>query len=110
MEINIREVGDVCILDIEGRLDINVSNKIRENLDSVISNGKKKIVFNLREVDFINSSGLGILVSSLKKIKENGGVLKILNLQNYVKELFEISQLIKVFEIYDDESTAVKSF
>lgn len=110
MDIKTRKVSDVTIVDLSGKLDINSSLSLKECLNQALMDKRKKILINLADVDFINSSGLGILVSGLKMIREEDGELRFCNLQKYVRELFEISQLTKVFAISSTEDEALESF
>ena len=110
MEIKTRENNNIMIMDMEGKLDINCSMSIKECLNRAIMEQGGKVLLNLSNVDFINSSGLGILVSALKILREEKGQLKFCCLQKYVRELFEISQLTNVFSIYETEKEALEKF
>lgn len=105
-----REIDGVIVLEMRGKLDINSSMALKEDFGKFISDGKKSILINMADVDFINSSGLGALVSGLKMVREENGVLKLCSLRQYVKELFEVSQLTKIFSIFENEKDALKSF
>jgi len=112
-ELNIRErqAGDVTILDLEGRITIGDGNvSLRNAIRRLIQEGKKKILLNLAGVSYIDSSGIGELVSSYTTIGREKGQLKLLNLTQKIKELLVITKLLTVFDTYDDESAALNSF
>jgi anti-sigma B factor antagonist len=111
MHITTREVGHVTIVDLNGRITLgDETGKVREAIRSLIANGKKKIILNLAKVDFIDSSGVGELVSSFTAVRNSGGDLKLLNLTRKVHDILNVTKLYTVFDIKDDEFTAVKSF
>jgi anti-sigma B factor antagonist len=111
MHITTREVSHVTIVDINGRITLgDETGKVRESIRGLIANGKKKIVLNLAKVDFIDSSGVGELVSSFTAVRNAGGDLKLLNLTKKVQDILNVTKLYTVFDIKDDEFTAVKSF
>ena len=111
MKIETRTVGDVQILDCSGKITLGegtmaVRNAVREAL----KNGNKKIVLNLGDVNYIDSSGIGELVSSFTTVTNQGGQLKLLNLTKKIQELLAITKLLTVFQVYDNEQTAIGSF
>jgi anti-sigma B factor antagonist len=111
LKINVRESGNVVILDLNGRITIgeeaaSLRDTIKEHLDS----GQKNILLNLAEVSYIDSTGLGQFVGSFATVTSRGGQLKLLNLQKRPQELMQITKLVTVFETYTNESTAVRSF
>jgi anti-sigma B factor antagonist len=111
MHISTREVGHVIIVDLNGRITLgDETDKVRESIRSLIANGKKKIILNLAKVDFIDSSGVGELVSSFTAVRNAGGDLKLLNLTRKVHDILNVTKLYTVFDVKDDEFTAVKSF
>ena len=106
-----RLVGGVTILDLSGRIVLgDGSAALRDLVRNLISAGNKKILLNLRNVDYIDSSGLGELVSAFTSMRSGGGALKLLNLSKRVQALLQITKLYTVFDITDDEATSVKSF
>ena len=111
MTIQVIDQGNVTILEMKGKImggpDAGVLN---ENIHELIKNGKKKIVVNLAGVDWMNSSGLGILISALTTIRNNGGELKLASLTDKIKNLLTITKLSNVFEKYDSVSEASASF
>ena len=112
-ELNIRErqAGDVTILDLEGRITIGDGNvSLRNAIRRLIQEGKKKILLNLAGVSYIDSSGIGELVSSYTTIGREKGQLKLLNLTQKIQDLLAITKLLTVFDTYEDESAALNSF
>lgn len=101
----------MTILDVNGRITLgHETERLRDSIRALISAGKKKIVLNLEQVDFIDSSGVGELVSSFTAVRNAGGDLKLLNLTQKVHDILNVTKLYTVFDIKDDEFTAVKSF
>ncbi len=111
MTASTRLVGGVTIVDLSGRIVAgDGSAALRDLTRNLISEGKKKILLNLRKVDYIDSSGLGELVSAFTSMRSQGGELKLLNLTKRVHFLLQITKLLTVFDVTDDEATSVKSF
>jgi|GEM_PF-811357 len=111
MTITTREVSHVTIVDLNGRITLgDETGKLRDTVRELISAGKKKIVLNLAHVDYIDSSGVGELVSSFTAVRNAGGELKLLSLTKKVQDVLYVTKLYTVFDIKDDEFTAVKSF
>jgi anti-sigma B factor antagonist len=109
--INEREAGDVTILDLTGKITIGEGSvQLREAVRGLLERGKKKLLINLGGVDYVDSSGIGELVSCYTTTKNQGGQLKLLNLTKKIKDLLQITKLLTVFETYDDEAEAVKSY
>jgi len=106
-----RESEGVTIVDFRGRIAFGSgNNRLRETLASLAAAGSKKIVLNLKEVDFVDSSGIGEMVKGHMSLRKNGGQLKLCNLTKGVSELLQATSLNKIFDIHADESSAVKSF
>ena len=111
LKIDTREVAHVTILDIEGRIVLGEEiGALRDAVRSLVANGTKKIILNLANVDYIDSSGVGELVGSFTTVRNAGGELKLLNLTQKVHDVLHVTKLYTVFDIKDDEFTAVKSF
>jgi anti-sigma B factor antagonist len=109
--INTRQNGDVRILDVSGKITLgDGSVVIRDAVKKLVADGTKKIVLNLGEVTYIDSSGIGELVSAFTSVSNTGGNMKLLNLTKRVKDLLQITKLYTVFEAFDDEASAVASF
>ena len=112
-ELNIRErqAGDVTILDMDGKITIGDGNvALRSAIRRLIEEGKKKILLNVGGVGYVDSSGIGELVSSYTTIQREGGQLKLLNLTQKIRDLLGITKLLTVFDYYDEESEALNSF
>ena len=111
LEIGIREVSHVTILDVKGRIVLgDETHQLRLAVRDLIEQGKKKIILNLAEVDYIDSSGVGELVGAFTAVRGSGGELKLLNLSQKVQDVLHITKLYTVFDVRDDEFKAVKSF
>ena len=109
--INSRVSGDVTIVDVAGKITLgDGSAMLRDKVKELSAAGTKKILLNLGEVNYIDSSGIGELVSAFTTISNTGGSLKLLNLTKRVKDLLQITKLYTVFEVHDDETRAVRSF
>ena len=106
-----RDVGGVTIVDIKGRIVLGEeSATLRELVADLVGKGQRKILLNFVDVNYIDSSGLGSLVSSLARVRMYDGELKLLNLTKRVRETMQVTKLNTVFEIMDDEAVAVNSF
>ena len=112
-ELNIRErqAGDVTILDLEGKVTIGEGNvTLRGAVRRLIEEGKKRVLLNLSGVSYMDSSGIGELVSSYTTLSREGGQLKLLGLTAKIKDLLAITKLLTVFDYYEDERSALDSF
>jgi anti-sigma B factor antagonist len=111
VNLTTRQVGDVTVVDAVGRITLGEgSSMLREDLRQMIVKGQKKILLNLANVSYIDSSGIGELVSGFTTVTNQGGELKLLNLTKRVHDLLQITKLYTVFEVFDDEAAAVRSF
>lgn len=111
VQVTNRMVGDVSVVDVAGRITLGEgASALRENIRGLVGKGNKKILLNLGDVSYIDSSGIGELVSGFTTVTNQGGVLKLLGLTKRVKDLLQITKLYTVFEVFDDEATAVRSF
>jgi anti-sigma B factor antagonist len=111
LSIKDREEGDVTILDLSGKITIGEGSvQLREAVRRLLDDGKKKILLNLGEVAYVDSSGIGELVSSYTTTNNNGGHLKLLNLTKKIQDLLMITKLLTVFETFDSEASALASF
>ena len=109
--IDSREVAHVTILDVRGRIVLGDEiHSLREAVRNLVAEGKKKIILNLADVDYIDSSGVGELVGCFTTVRNAGGELKLLNLTQKVHDVLHVTKLYTVFDIRDDEFNAVKSF
>jgi len=110
VEIEGKKADDAYILSLKGRLDAYSSNELEKIINKLIDKGTTKIVVNFEEVVYISSSGLRVMLASLKRLKRVGGEIKLAALKPYVQEVFDISGFTQLFEIYDEEEDAVNSF
>ncbi len=106
-----RIVDGVTVLDLSGRIVLgDGSDTLRESLRDLVSRGQKKVLLNLADVNYIDSSGLGALVSGYTSLASQQGQLKLLNLTKKVHDLLQITKLLTVFEVFDNENAAIQSF
>ncbi len=110
MELQVESTAEVDVIHVAGRLDLVGANSLKDLIRRRLQDNQVQMVLNLKKVDFINSSGLGALVSVLKDVRLAGGRLALSELASYVKEIFAITQLSNVFEIYDTEKQARETF
>ena len=111
MKVSTRQVDGVTIVDCSGRITLGEGSVIlRDAVRDLLSKGNKKIVLNLADVNYIDSSGIGELVSAFTAAKKQGGEVKLLNLSKRVHDLLQITKLYTVFDVKDDEALAVESF
>ena len=111
MQITQRRAGDVVILDLKGNLVRGVGDEmLRDAVDRLLADRSGKLLINLSDVTFLDSSGIGELVSCYTTTKNQGGQLKLLNLTKKIKDLLSITKLLTVFETFDDEGSALASF
>ena len=111
MKSSSRQVDGVTIVDCSGRITLGEGSVIlRDTVKDLLSKGNKKIVLNLGDVNYIDSSGLGELVGAYTTAKNQGATLKLLNLTKKVKDVLQLTKLYTVFDIYDDEASAIASF
>ena len=112
-ELNIeeRQAGDVTVLDMSGKITIGEGSvALRTAVRRLLEEGKKRILLNLSGVSYVDSSGIGELVSSYTAINKEGGQLKLLNLTQKIQDLLTITKLLTVFDVYDSEADALNSF
>jgi anti-sigma B factor antagonist len=111
MKTNSRRVDGVTILDLSGRITLGEGSVVlRDQIRDLLGKGEKKLLLNLGDVTYIDSSGIGELVSAFTTVRNQGGELKLLNLTKKVHDLLQITKLYTVFDIKDDEASAVKAF
>jgi anti-sigma B factor antagonist len=111
VKLSTRQVGDVSVVDVAGRITLGEgSSALRETLRDMVSKNQKKILLNLGDVSYIDSSGIGELVSGFTTVTNSGGQLKLLNLNKRVKDLLQITKLYTVFDVHDDEAHAIRAF
>lgn len=110
MQINCDQKDGISIFRVVGDIDINSSPEVKKSFDAALNKEQEKVVINLKEVNYIDSSGLATLVEVLKNLRSKSGKLKLTNLSDKVRGLFEITKLDKLFDIKAEEDEAVNSF
>jgi anti-sigma B factor antagonist len=111
MQIEERSVGDVVVLDLKGKITLGEGDELlKDKVNSLVNQGHKKIVLNLADVPYIDSAGLGEVVRTYTTVSRQGGSLKLLNLTKRITDLLSITKLLTVFETFDSENEAVRSF
>lgn len=110
MELSVKEENGINVLNLKGRLDLASGSTLKEQVKALFDNERTSIHLNMSEVDFINSSGLGALVSIMKEVRLQKGRLTLSNLAVYVQEIFEITQLANIFEVFTTEQEALNSY
>jgi anti-anti-sigma factor len=111
MHVEVRQIQDVVILDLRGRLTAGLGDQIlRDAIDELLAENRRKILLNLSEVAFVDSAGIGELVAGLKTARRFGADLKLLNVGERVYSTLDMARLLPTFETFHDESAAVRSF
>jgi anti-sigma B factor antagonist len=111
VKLNTRQVGDVSVVDVAGRITLGEgSSAMRDALRDMVAKNQKKILLNLGDVTYIDSSGIGELVSGFTSVTNSGGQLKLLGLNKRVKDLLQITKLYTVFDVHEEEASAIRSF
>jgi anti-sigma B factor antagonist len=111
MEIAERTVSDITVLDLKGKMTLGEGDELlKDKINSLLAAGKKKLVLNLEGVPYIDSAGLGEIVRTFTTVSRQGGSLKLLNLTKRIEDLLSITKLLTVFETFDTEAEAIKSF
>jgi len=111
MKASTRQVDGVTIVDLSGRITLGEGSVIlRDTIKDLLGKGQKKILLNLGDVSYIDSSGIGELVSAFTSVRNQGGELKLLHLTKKVHDLLQITKLYTVFDVKDDEATAIGAF
>jgi anti-sigma B factor antagonist len=111
LKISERQVGAVTVLDLGGRLVLGEeTSSLREKLKSLVNDGRKKVLLNMKDVNYMDSSGLGTLVGGFATVSGHQGQLKLVHLNNKVHDLLRMTKLLTVFEAFGDEQKAMASF
>jgi anti-sigma B factor antagonist len=111
MKASTRQVDGVTIVDLSGRITLGEGSVVlRDTIRDLIGKGDRRILLNLGDVTYIDSSGIGELVSAFTTVRNQGGELKLLNLTKKVHDLLQITKLYTVFDVKDDEANAISSF
>ena len=111
MQIEERKVGDVVVLDLKGKITLGEGDEmLKDKVNSLVNQGHKKVILNLADVPYIDSAGLGEIVRTYTTVSRQGGKLKLLNLTKRIQDLLAITKLLTVFDTYDSEAEAIKSY
>lgn len=111
MQISTRQIEDIAVISVSGRITVGEGNvMLRETVLGLLDKGNKKILLNLHEVGYVDSSGMGELVKSYTTVKNQGGQMKLVNLSKRVHDLLQLTRLYSVFEVEADEASAIQSF
>jgi len=111
MQIEERPLGDIVVLDLKGKMTLGEGDELlKDKINSLVHQGRRKVVLNLEGVPYIDSAGLGEIVRTYTTVSRQGGKLKLLNLTKRIQDLLAITKLLTVFETYDTEQEAVGSF
>jgi anti-anti-sigma factor len=110
MKITNENKGDIVICKVEGEIDINTSPQLRKAFDEFIHSNSKKILIDFSSVSYIDSSGLATLIELLQRLKKINGKFRLFNMNQKVKNIFEVTKLYKLFEIFDTQELALKDF
>ena len=111
MKASTRQMDGITVVDLSGRITLGEGSVVlRDTIRDLVGKGNKKILLNLGDVTYIDSSGIGELVSAFTTVRNQGGELKLLNLTKKVHDLLQITKLYTVFDVKDDEATAISAF
>jgi len=111
VKLTTRQVNEVTVIDVSGRITLGEgSSLLRDELRSLIGSNRRMILLNMADVSYVDSSGIGQLVAALTTVNSLGGQLKLLNLTKRLKELLQMTKVISIFEVFDDEKKAVVTF
>ena len=110
MEISVKTDGNVSVISLGGRLDAYAANDVEQKLNSQLDAEQVHLVVNLKELEYISSSGLRVLLAALKKAKKQQGDVRLACLQPYVREVFDIAGFSQLFQMFENEQDAVNSF
>ena len=110
IKVNVREAqGDTYVVDLNGEIAVYTSPKVKDAIGDLIDKGHYNLVINLEKVRYIDSTGLGVLIGGLKRVREHGGTVNLVCTNPQIKKIFDITGLVKIFGIYDDEDAAMKA-
>ena len=111
MQILERNVGDVVVLDLKGKITLGEGDELlKDKVNSLINQGHRKILLNLADVPYVDSAGLGEIVRTYTTVSRQGGSLKLLSLTKRITDLLAITKLLTVFETFESENDAIRSF
>lgn len=110
IKVNVREAeGECYVVDLAGEIDVYTSPKVKDALGELIDRGVYNLVIDLEKVRYIDSTGLGVLIGSLKRVREHGGTVNLVCTNPQIRKIFDITGLVKIFGIYDSEASAMKA-
>lgn len=111
VEINTRAAGDVTVLDLAGKITLGeATGKVREAVRVVVTGGHKKVLLNLKELDYMDSAGLGEIIGAYTSVSNAGGQMKLMGVAGRALDLLQVTKLATLFELFEDEESALKSF
>ena len=110
MKITQEKINDAAVCALEGEVNITTSPELRKASDALIKGNEKKVLIDLSAVSYIDSSGLATLIEMFQRLKKTGGRMRLSNMNDKVKSVFEITKLYKLFEIFDTRDSALKDF
>ena len=110
MELAERKSGEIEVIELKGRLDAVSAKTLKDKVQFLVDEQRVKLVLDMGDIDFVDSTGLGVLVAALRSANKKGGDVKIAALQNKIRSIFELTRLHRVFEIFDVAETAIASF
>jgi anti-sigma B factor antagonist len=112
MDISERKNGDVVIVEVSGKITLGEGGDaaLKDKMRSLVQQGQKKLLLNLGQVSYVDSAGLGEIVQAYATVNKNGGTLKLLNVTKRIRDLLAITKLLTVFDTFDNEAEAVRSF
>ena len=111
MKVNVRSEGDVSVVDLSGKITIGEGDVVlRETVETLLKEGRNKLLLNLARISYMDSAGIGELVACYKRSRDKGGQLKLLNPSGKVYDLLQLTKLEEIFETYRDEGEAIQSF
>ena len=110
IKVHVRESeDDAYVVELGGEIDVYTSPKVKDAITELIAQGHYNLVINLEKVRYIDSTGLGVLIGGLKRVREHGGTVNLVCTNPQIKKIFDITGLVKIFGIYDDEAGAKKA-
>ena len=111
MKASTRQIQDVVVVDLSGQIKLGEgSSVLRDTVKDLLAKGHRKILLNVGDITYIDSSGIGELISAFTSVRNQGGELKLLNLTKKIKDLLQITKLYTVFDVHDDETKALAAF
>ncbi|MHB8153214.1 MAG: STAS domain-containing protein [Vulcanimicrobiaceae bacterium] len=109
IKVSEREVGKAHVIDVGGEIDVYTSPKVKDVVSGLIDKGTYQLVINLEQVRYIDSTGLGVLIGGLKRVREHGGTVNLVCTNPQIRKIFDITGLVKIFGIFDTEAAALKA-